>query len=378
MKSIKLSYKELINSDNRIFGFDLLRFLAIFYVFWGHGAILIPNEFKSIYSWATFIPIEGVSVFFVLSGFLIGNILIRTIKKTEFNPKELLNFWSRRWYRTIPNYFVVLIILLIVNARAENFDLRYLFFSQSLIGKHPDFYTVSWSLAVEEWFYFLFPLVLMVVLFVRKKNNSALLICIGLFIIIPFVLRYFHFIDNEFLPDANIRKTTVFRFDSMMFGIFSAFLYSYYNRFWLKQTKLFTFLGVLSLVVIILLKKYWMWMQYPIFEAVYVYYFEAIPVFFFLPFLSALKDFRFTKLKRFIVFISKMSYSIYLVHGSLVLWFILRKLREVESFLEIRFEVQRLILYVLYVVLTILISFLLYVFVEKPVMNFRDRITKHY
>ena len=86
----------MFDFTNRIIGFDLLRSIAIFYVFWGHGEILVPNELKWIYSIPMIIPFEGVSLFFVLSGFLIGVILnridISEQRARRFTSSDLAQF----------------------------------------------------------------------------------------------------------------------------------------------------------------------------------------------------------------------------------------------------------------------------------------------
>lgn len=56
-------------SPNRIYGLDILRALAILFVVIGHGEYLMPY---ARYKYVNFLVFEGVSIFFVLSGFLIG------------------------------------------------------------------------------------------------------------------------------------------------------------------------------------------------------------------------------------------------------------------------------------------------------------------
>src|SRR4051794_27322921 len=109
-----------IEIDNkRVFGLDILRALAISFVVIGHGGKLLPDNLKKV---TDFFVIDGVSIFFVLSGFLIGGIFIRKITKNGFNKEILLDFWIRRWFRTLPNYFLVLIAICILNLFfTENF-----------------------------------------------------------------------------------------------------------------------------------------------------------------------------------------------------------------------------------------------------------------
>jgi len=67
-------------SKNRVFGLDLLRFIAIFMVLLGHSLIMVPEHLRpSVYPYI----FDGVAIFFVLSGFLIGGILIKILTIIE-------------------------------------------------------------------------------------------------------------------------------------------------------------------------------------------------------------------------------------------------------------------------------------------------------
>ena len=58
-------------TNTRILGLDILRSAAIFFVMITHGTRFIPKQISEYYSLLFF---DGVGIFFVLSGFLIGNI----------------------------------------------------------------------------------------------------------------------------------------------------------------------------------------------------------------------------------------------------------------------------------------------------------------
>ena len=89
---------------NRVFGLDLLRCGAILLVLSVHFVESItPNEVTKFYF--TYLHVDGVGLFFVLSGFLIGTILIKDFLKYGISFSTLLNFWKRRWFRTLPNYY---------------------------------------------------------------------------------------------------------------------------------------------------------------------------------------------------------------------------------------------------------------------------------
>ena len=67
-----------VGSHKRIFGLDFLRAFAIFSVLLSHSSFLLNEQWQKWIGWFVF---DGVSMFFVLSGFLIGGILIKTLEK---------------------------------------------------------------------------------------------------------------------------------------------------------------------------------------------------------------------------------------------------------------------------------------------------------
>ena len=138
----------------RVIGLDIVRSVAVLSV--------VLHHFTHLWWRFAFAPlvlagIYGVELFFVLSGFLIGGILFRQAKRDGFHRKDILHFWKRRWFRTLPNYVLFLGLFTIV-AVLNHADLtgwwRYLFFLQNLFSsKYLIIYGVSWSLCVEEWSY---------------------------------------------------------------------------------------------------------------------------------------------------------------------------------------------------------------------------------
>src|SRR5258708_1726234 len=94
----------------RIYGLDILRAIAILLVLYSHSIPFLSGIFSS--KLLSLPIIDGVSIFFVLSGFLIGGILIKIIEKEGVSKVGLLNFWIRRWMRTLPLYYFVLTLLI--------------------------------------------------------------------------------------------------------------------------------------------------------------------------------------------------------------------------------------------------------------------------
>jgi peptidoglycan/LPS O-acetylase OafA/YrhL len=169
--------------SNRIFGLDLLRAIAILAVIFGHGQQFLPSPFKSVFY---YLAPDGVTIFFVLSGFLIGNILLKMLQHDPLQKRLLFQFWKRRWMRTLPNYYLALIILCIVHLLFDpSFTMqsawKHFIFSQNLLtNQDSSFFQESWSLSIEEWFYLLIPALLFLLFYFFKpgKQKAVLLFCI--------------------------------------------------------------------------------------------------------------------------------------------------------------------------------------------------------
>ncbi|MBT8377560.1 MAG: acyltransferase family protein, partial [Bacteroidia bacterium] len=102
------------SQSQRIFGLDVVRAIAILLVLISHSTILIFPESNSNAVFAIqFFGTIGVDIFFVLSGYLIGRILLKQLQTQDFSFKNVLYFWIRRWFRTLPNYYLILIVNII-------------------------------------------------------------------------------------------------------------------------------------------------------------------------------------------------------------------------------------------------------------------------
>lgn len=152
-------------SSHRIPGLDLLRAIAISWVMVGHLFEIAPELHRlpsAVRSLMGAGP-AGVDLFFVLSGFLIGRILCRMLASGD--RLDVLGFWSRRWLRTLPAYYAVLLVGLVTEALGRsrggwNGALpSYFVFLQTYLSDMPRF-NWTWSLCIEEHFYLVLPLVL--------------------------------------------------------------------------------------------------------------------------------------------------------------------------------------------------------------------------
>ena len=143
-------------NEKRVLSLDVLRALAILAVLLLHSAELLNHAPDFIYRIFSFGWI-GVDLFFVLSGFLIGRQVFGNARHEE---RPLKNFLLRRFFRTWPLYYVVLIVYLVFKPLAgfpfNDQPLKFFFFVQNFF--EPRDFVQSWSLCIEEQFYILFPL----------------------------------------------------------------------------------------------------------------------------------------------------------------------------------------------------------------------------
>lgn len=362
---------------NRIYGLDIIRALAILFVLFEHGQILLPNSRGFIYNLFHF---DGVSIFFVLSGYLIGDILIKTLEEEKLTKKVLLNFWKRRWFRTLPNYYLVLAIIVlyyVVKMPSYNFEnlTSFLVFSQNLFSSHPYFFPEAWSLSIEEWFYLTIPLLLTFsVLALKLSPKKSVLFCILTVLVFSISIRVYRFysIDINSIADWDFlfRKQVVTRLDSIIFGVFGAFIRFYYPKIWVKN-KTGKFLIGLSLCILF---KVLMLLNLIAFDSFYFcvlsFSIFSLSILLLLPFLSNLKSGNGWVYRAVTVF-SLTSYSMYLLNLTVVQRIIMGNLPW-SNFIQNQATLIPL-QYVCYWLLTIIFSILLYKYYEIPMTNLRNR-----
>ena len=364
------------DGDSRVFGLDLLRALAVLFVVYAHGYFLIANNVSgTLYNLAVF---DGVTMFFVLSGFLIGRILLRTVAKDEFNWQMLAEFWVRRWFRTLPNYFAVLTFLIIAfyllgRPQPEHL-LRYFFFSQNIASPHPEFFPELWSLTIEEWFYLCIPIPLYLSTKLRNFDRRRLMlfwIASVIVLVTGFrIYRAYRFgyatVDDW---DVALRKQVLTRLDSLMFGVFGAYLSLYHQRLWRDIAGLALLVGV----SLLLFDKVMHSTSSKMFYLNYINLtLTAVATLLLLPMLSSWKRHS-GRLAGIVTFVSLTSYSMYLLNLSPVQMVILPFVMRTVSQFCWRCSQSPLLGYILYWVVTVTGSFLLYRYFERPMTALREK-----
>ncbi len=363
---------------NRIVGLDILRSIAIMLVLLVHGSFLLPHDIYILQ--LTYLPrIDGVSIFFVLSGFLIGGILLKEVNANEtFSFSKLKNFWIRRWFRTAPNYFLVLMMLIgftLMNGQLlTTFSYKYLLFIQNFASPQSYFFIESWSLTIEEWFYLLFPLFIFFISKVNKNVSISLLISTIIFISIPLLLRIVKYeqgigLDNY---DMEYRKILIFRLDSLMYGVIGAYLYRKFPSLWSRFKFISLSLGLLLLILLKLNPFDWINIYRPL-----IFNYESIATLLLLPFLSELKTTKIRSLDNLFIFISIISYSMYLLNFSIVSQSIIPLVHKGFATLNLEYLNCSPIDYFLFWFFTVGLSFLIYNYFEYPITQLRERFTKH-
>ncbi len=190
--------RPLDQATERSLGLDLLRAIAILLVLACHTHLMETAWSKGrLIWWVALGGFMGVQLFFVLSGFLIGRILIRLAGAGGGLPAWRV-FMVRRWMRTLPLYWLVLAVLIAVwppmfwvphNGLRLSHLLTYGTLTQNLFWPMPDgWFAVSWSLAVEEWFYLVFS-ALLLALARRIPLDRALAASLLVFLATPPLLR---------------------------------------------------------------------------------------------------------------------------------------------------------------------------------------------
>ncbi|MGH8201346.1 MAG: acyltransferase family protein [Steroidobacteraceae bacterium] len=175
--------------NKRILSLDGLRAVAILLVLMSHFWMYSVSHdglnrfFQS--GWT------GVDLFFVLSGYLITSILL----KTRDRPTYFRTFYLRRTLRIFPPYYALLIIVFVALPLVRPVEQRlredgwmfWLYIGNFLFAAHGwqsmRALNLTWSLAIEEQFYLLWPAL------VRLVNRHFGAVCIALCILLP-ALRF--------------------------------------------------------------------------------------------------------------------------------------------------------------------------------------------
>ena len=201
--------------SKRITQLDGLRAFAVVAVILAHRGLFLSG-------WV------GVDVFFVLSGFLITGILLQS----KYDSGAFSHFYKRRAQRILPSYFLCLLwVCFFAWARWGHLVGWYLLFAANLeVALHTSSrlgpWGVYWSLAVEEHFYLLWPLLVL-----RCRRKTLVITTCTMLLVSPVIrAAALHFLDRWF-----VYYLTPFRLDGLAIGSLIAVLST--DRGWNERLK---------------------------------------------------------------------------------------------------------------------------------------------
>jgi peptidoglycan/LPS O-acetylase OafA/YrhL len=349
----------------RVFGLDLMRAIAIVLVVFDHNIDALGRFVPGMPKGA---GIDGVDLFFVLSGYLIGGILLKYAAMDGVPLwKRALDFWQRRWLRTLPNYYLFLLLNMLMVYCGIGYGLLnhntwgYFFFLQNVWKPVDLFFWESWSLVVEEWYYLLFPIGFFGMLAVtRSKVNYVFLFVTLLLIVTATAIRstMAEGIGSVFELEEGVRKLVITRMDTLGWGMLAAWCAQQFPMVWKRSRIPLLVFGIVAVCV-----------NASIYGNAHLRYsctlyftVGAAAMAALLPALSAWRTV--PAWGRPIVFISIVSYALYLVHQPL-------RVLYVWVYWD-RSPTAGVIAWVLYWAICFLLAWLVYRFWERRFMDMRE------
>ncbi|HHF3603816.1 TPA: acyltransferase family protein [Haemophilus influenzae] len=321
----------------------------------------------------------GVDIFFVISGFLITGIIITEIQQNSFSLKQ---FYTRRIKRIYPAFITVMALVSFIasvifiyndfNKLRQTIELAIAFLSNFYLGLTQGYFDLSanenpvlhiWSLAVEEQYYLIFPLIL--ILAYKKFREIKVLFIITL--ILFFILLATSFVSANFykevLHQPNIYYLSNLRFPELLVGSLLAIYHNLSNKVQLsKQVN-----NILAILSTLLLFSCLFLMNNDI---AYIPGITLIlPCIFTALIIHTTSQNNIVKLclsNKAIVFIGKISYSLYLYH-----WIFIAFAYYITGEKQINNQSIAIV-----IVLTIIFSVLSYYLIEQPIrkskLNFKQ------
>ncbi len=340
----------------RIKGLDFLRGIAIIGVLFRHNELNFFLSGPGGY---------GVDLFFVLSGFLVSGLLFSEYKRRGKVNTRL--FLIRRGFKIYPAfYFFILVSILFFGLGFESYFpfnsiLSEVLFLQSYF---PPMWTHTWSLAVEEHFYFLLSLIIFLTVRFRwiLKNNLMVLFFIGA-IIIPLILRI-NYVYADLRHSQEPFFYTHLRIDGLFMGALLGYLWHFrpavIEKFYRKK-KIFAFLSILFVAPVFFLKSNNLFMLTLGFNLMHISFALAVLLVMSKAGEKFLFENRMTRNISFVIsYIGLYSYSIYIWH-----LFVQNLLLRSISNLYLEGSV--------YFIASILFGIAISKMIEIPMLRFRDK-----
>ncbi len=374
--------------DNRYASLHGLRVVGIIsvvqwhitWILWGENDVPLNRPFVD-FSTSIFF---GMDLFFVLSGFLIGSILLRSIERT--GSQDLRRFYLRRVLRTFPSYYVILTILALAFPLTEmqrhHLIYEYTYLTNFVPLHRPQVIMFwGWSMALEEQFYLFVPVLFFILHRLRSNRmRIAFLSALSIAALITRLVIYYRWRPwNDFVLYGALYFRTYTRFDTLIAGILLALIHRQYRDVlgkWLEHPKHRAMLALPALTCL------WLLLQPTMFGAQYlqlvkvfswgtltsVMYLCALPLLlhsdgFVARFLSA-PIFR---------KIATLGYGLYLVHIPIIDHLVVPGVKTLHA-RGVSLALLWIGSLVFTMVLSWLIAYVMHLFIEKPSLWLRRKI----
>jgi len=358
---IEQAFRRKTNSLSYIPVIDGIRFLAITLVFIFHAAQYFTKQWSLPYSlnifWDTLLENghKGVPVFFMLSGFIISLPFARHYLQQDKKPR-LKSYYLRRLIRLEPPYLIAMTFFFIVAVTRQpaqwkfllqSLGASYIYLHTILFRHFPYLNGVAWTLEIEVQFYCLAPLLFFVFKLPPNSRRGLLLAATVLSSLFPLInpLPFKSLADylQYFLPGLLLA-------DFYLSG-FPAFL----------RSKVIIPLSILVL-------SYAIWL--PLYHHRYTMPLFPLSLFLFLGMVLGNPGLTRYFSGRIITLIGGMCYSIYLIHGLLIIAIApYVALLRVPGGYVLNFLLQATV----YAIVTLIVSSVYFLLVEKPFMGIRFR-----
>lgn len=192
----------------------------------------------------------GVDLFFVLSGFLVSGLLFR--EHRQFGEIRFSRFFVRRGLKIYPAFYTLLALTILVKTATSGFPSADKVLSEAFFVQNYFFrlWSHTWSLAVEEHFYLLTPLLLIGLSRWQGKDAPAFTalprLCLAVGVTL-FGLRLLNARLRPFTIPTHFYPTHL-RIDSLLFGVVLSYYYHYHQerflRFCLRWKRWLTVVGL--------------------------------------------------------------------------------------------------------------------------------------
>ncbi|MES2104280.1 MAG: acyltransferase [Pseudomonadota bacterium] len=362
---------------SRLNGLDTLRAIAILLVVAYHYQVFVSSS--ATFGVLSKIGWTGVDLFFVLSGYLIGNQILSAIKSGQ--QFSLRSFYIRRFLRTLPNYYVVLALYFLFPLAMGGNPLtplwKFLTFTQNLGLQPGSAFSQAWSLCIEEQFYLLLPAVALLVARFDKSFKWAWAVLLAGMLAGMASRAYFWslFANDGNAYYTNVYYSTLSRFDELLPGVAIAMLKNFHGAGWQRLTAKGHMTMAAGLLTV--LASFWLFLNYNYLEGQgYTFFtttfgYTLLPTGFALLCISALSPGSLLHKIRVpgAASLALWSYALYLVHKPLM--YMIR-----QPMLDQGIGVNSIPGISIMLVLSLLGGWLLHTFVETPFMKLRDRFYK--